>query len=124
MRAKEASLWLALVWGGGFFSTAVLGQAAEVTTCVTSCLESAASEFERCRDLGGTVSECSREAERDFTACAGDGGCQGAKCRIGADVAGRPLASDVLLSGAERQDVAPLVLRVDRLSDQTTHHSS
>ncbi len=30
----------------------------------------------------------------------------------------------MLLSGAERQDVAPLILGVDRLSDQTTHGSS
>ena len=65
-------LWVGLV--GTTLSPLVLR--GDETGCVALCIADAARDFDECRGLGGTVSECSREVERRFTQCSGERGCQ------------------------------------------------
>ncbi len=73
MRAPVASLWMACLWLGGSGTSVALGDEPD---CVTACIESAIDSFNRCRELGGTVSECLETVEREFTQCSGERGCQ------------------------------------------------
>ena len=73
MRAPVASLWLAWLWVGSFGMSVALGDEPD---CVTACVESTIDGFNRCRELGGTVTECLTTAEREFTQCSGKRGCQ------------------------------------------------
>src|SRR5207237_935019 len=51
-----------------------------------------------------------------------DGGAQGEQTLVGADVARRLLATDVLLARLQRQHPAALAIAIGRLADQSSRH--
>ncbi len=119
MAAKRTS-WLAWLWIGGLAtsvsmsvsqSTARGGEASDATDCVMACVESAIDGFGRCRELGGTVAECSEAVESDFTLCAGERGCQGA-CADGCLAETSSAYAACLDDGIEEEECASVAREV------------